>query len=260
MRLLRYAVATAAITVVFCSATDSFSSLVSRALPSSCPRSGSSGTTVSAFITVSASAPPPHSATDPQYAAQDSFSSPVANLHANFHSSPCSSFPSGDDKPDLSLGPRTKKRRRMSSDSASKPPSSVVSFSSFADGGYSTTSPTISRRSISGLASELPLSNGFNNANNNNDGFNTFRGSATNALWHPPMIYLHPAMMHHDDDALFSTYLHPPMSLPSDDSSASSSGASGAGNSNANGNQSEGGNESLSGCSGNHYHVAQEYG
>ncbi|KAE9401777.1 hypothetical protein BT96DRAFT_593949 [Gymnopus androsaceus JB14] len=207
-------------------------------------------------------------------------------------------FPTGDYEPDLSLSPRTKKRRRMSSDSASEPPSSVVSFSSFADGGYSTTSPTTShsqRSSISGLASEFPFSNAFNNNNNannnnNNNGFNTFRGSATNAFWHPPMVqdnnhgnndsshshsflhppmlpptedspmdYLHPPMMHHDDDALFSSFLHPPMSLPSDDSSASSNGS---GNSNSNGNQSNG-NGSSSGMHGNnsnHYYVAQEYG
>lgn len=214
-------------------------------------------------------------------------------------------FPSGDYEPDLSLSPRTKKRRRMSSDSASEPPSSVVSFSSFADGGYSTTSSATShsqRSSISALASEFPFSNAFSNNNtnpNHNNGtnqntlFNSFRGSATNAFWHPPMVqdnhsndsshsflglhppmlppsedspmdYLHPPMMHHDDDALFSTYLHPPMSLPSDDNS-STNGGSGNGNANSNkgggsGSNGNGSSSGMHGNSGNHYYVAQEYG
>ncbi|THU77471.1 hypothetical protein K435DRAFT_877797 [Dendrothele bispora CBS 962.96] len=69
-----------------------------------------------------------------------------------------------------------------------------------------------------------------------------FRGS-TNTFWHPPMTlmgghdnslsnsyhppmlpppedspmdYLHPSLLPHDDEALFSAYLHPPMSLPED--------------------------------------------
>ncbi|THU77472.1 hypothetical protein K435DRAFT_892061, partial [Dendrothele bispora CBS 962.96] len=38
---------------------------------------------------------------------------------------------------DSSMSPRSNKRRRMSTDSASEPPSSAVSYSSFTDGGYS---------------------------------------------------------------------------------------------------------------------------
>lgn len=81
-------------------------------------------------------------------------------------------FPSGAYELDFSLSPRTKKRRRMSSDSASEPPSSVVSISSFADGGYSTISSATlhsQRSSISALASEFPFSNAFSNSNTNAD-------------------------------------------------------------------------------------------
>ncbi|KAF9491114.1 hypothetical protein BDN71DRAFT_1510662 [Pleurotus eryngii] len=126
-----------------------------------------------------------------------------------------------------SMSPRLNKRRRMSSDSASEPPSSAVSYSSFNDGYNSASSATSHRSSM-----DYPFS--FSPANFGNPA--GLRGSG-NAFWHPPMLpqgdnsprgfhppmlppaedsmdYPHPPMLPQDEDALFSTYLHPPMTLP----------------------------------------------
>lgn len=116
---------------------------------------------------------------------------------------------------------RTMKRRRMSTDSASEPPSSAVSYSSYADSYSSTTSH--SRRS----SMDFPFFSSYS----------VFRGSG-NAFWHPPMLaadrspqlihppmlpaedspmdFLHPPMLPQDEDNFFATYLHPPMLLPED--------------------------------------------
>ncbi|KAF9074332.1 hypothetical protein BDP27DRAFT_1416219 [Rhodocollybia butyracea] len=199
-------------------------------------------------------------------------------------------FPSGDYEPDLSLSPRTNKRRRMSSDSASEPPSSVVSFSSFAEGGYSTSSSATShsqRSSISALASEFPFSSAFNNINNNNNSGNQtefnkfsnqiFRGSA-NAFWHPPMMLkdnhtnndssshnsyvgLHPPMLPPQSEDSPMDYLHPPMMIHDDDTlfstylhppmSLPSDDNSSSSNNNGNGN-SNGGSGNVN-AGGNYY-------
>ncbi|KAF5363111.1 hypothetical protein D9757_011712 [Collybiopsis confluens] len=147
---------------------------------------------------------------------------------------------------DLSMSPRTNKRRRMSSDSASEPPSSAVSFSSFADSYGSSSSRSHSQQSsigsmssISAIASEFPFSNAFShisnlNANALSSGMGgqsqIFRGP--NAFWHPPMMLpssnsnsaLNDAssstststlpLLHHS----YNMSLHPPM-LPSMDDS-----------------------------------------
>ncbi|GBE86863.1 hypothetical protein SCP_1001050 [Sparassis crispa] len=119
---------------------------------------------------------------------------------------------------------RTSKRRRMSNDSASEPPSSAVSFGSYADS-YTSASSSTSRSSVDF---------GYNPFTS----YGLLRGSG-NQAWHPPMLppdqsprfihppmlppdespnmFLHPPMLHQDDtDTLFATYLHPPMLRPED--------------------------------------------
>ncbi|KAI0042753.1 hypothetical protein FA95DRAFT_1584339 [Auriscalpium vulgare] len=125
---------------------------------------------------------------------------------------------------------RRSKRRRMSSDSATDPPSSAVSYSSFGDSfsssGTSATSASHSQRS----SMEFPFASYTASYNG------LMRGGA-NAFWHPPMLpqtnspqfihppmlppdespmdFLHPPMLpQEENDSLFATYLHPPMLLP----------------------------------------------
>ena len=120
----------------------------------------------------------------------------------------------------VSAPSRSSKRRRMSVDSASEPPSSAVSYCSFNDGYSSTSSATsLSQRS----SMEFPFSN--------YPSYNILRGSG-NTFWHPskvnsphfvhppmlppeesPMDFLHPPMVLQDEDSFFSAYLHPPMVL-----------------------------------------------
>ncbi|KAF8651076.1 hypothetical protein AX16_004938 [Volvariella volvacea WC 439] len=136
---------------------------------------------------------------------------------------------------DLSMSPRATKRRRMSTDSSSEPPSSAVSYSSFNDGYSSASSATsVSQRSTS----EYPFGSPYPSSTSSSPFSNTvaLRGSG-NTFWHPPMMpqgdrsphlvhppmlppedtpmdYLHPPMLQHDDDSLFSAFIHPPMALP----------------------------------------------
>ncbi|KAI3607043.1 siderophore biosynthesis regulatory protein [Moniliophthora roreri] len=136
---------------------------------------------------------------------------------------------------DGDMSPRTNKRRRMSVDSASEPPSSAVSYSSYNDGYSSATSATShsQRSSIDFPFSTYPSVGAYQTSAGP-----VFRGT-TNPFWHPPMMlgasqkespmyhppmlppseespmdYLHPPLLPHDEEALFSAYLHPPMSLP----------------------------------------------
>ncbi|EEB88467.1 hypothetical protein MPER_13686 [Moniliophthora perniciosa FA553] len=162
---------------------------------------------------------------------------------------------------DGDMSPRTNKRRRMSVDSASEPPSSAVSYSSYNDGYSSATSATShsQRSSIDFPFSTYPSVGAYQTSAGP-----VFRGT-TNPFWHPPMMvgagqkespmyhppmlppseespmdYLHPPLLPHDEEALFSAYLHPPMSLPEKngnhgnenrrDSDQNSSGQSDAGN------------------------------
>jgi len=121
---------------------------------------------------------------------------------------------------------RSGKRRRMSTDSASEPPSSATSYSSSFNDGYSSASSATSHSQRS--PTEFPFSP-F-------PSYNALHGS-TNMFWHPPMLphesgvhppmlpvddcpmdYLHPPMVSQDEDSIFSTYLHPPM-VPADEHS-----------------------------------------
>jgi GATA-binding protein, other eukaryote len=146
-------------------------------------------------------------------------------------------FASVDFESSQSLMERKNKRRRMSIDSASEPPSSAVSYSSF--DGYSTTSSATSHSQRSSM--DFPFSN---YASSSSSGFNSgpvLRGNG-NTFWHPPLLlnndnspqFPHPPMLPHsedspmdylhapgslplqDDENFFSSYLHPPMSLPED--------------------------------------------
>jgi GATA-binding protein, other eukaryote len=125
---------------------------------------------------------------------------------------------------------RTNKRRRMSTDSESEPPSSAVSFSSYNEG-YSSQSSATSNSQRSSM--EFPF--------NQYPSYNILRGSG-NTFWHPPMAiahdspqfihppmlpsedshmdYLHPPMLPQEEENLFNQYLHPPM-VPPEDSSKS---------------------------------------
>jgi GATA-binding protein len=142
---------------------------------------------------------------------------------------------------DLAMSPRTSKRRRMSTDSASEPPSSATSYSSYNDGYSTSTSSATSHSQRSSM--DFPFSS-YLSVSSYNSG-PALRGSG-NTFWHPPMMpqgdnsphlfhppmlppadespmdYLHPPMVQ-DDDSLFSTYLHPPMTIPDESNSHMSS-------------------------------------
>lgn len=136
---------------------------------------------------------------------------------------------------DGSMSPRSNKRRRMSTDSASEPPSSAVSFSSYNDG-YSSASSATSHSQRSSM--DFPFSS-YPSASTYSNG-PALRGSG-NTFWHPPMMpqaensphlfhppmlppddspmdYLHPPMAAQEEENLFSAYLHPPMALPDENS------------------------------------------
>ncbi|KAG6908727.1 hypothetical protein DXG01_003572 [Tephrocybe rancida] len=142
----------------------------------------------------------------------------------------------GHDDPGMS--PRTSKRRRMSTDSASEPPSSA-SYSSYNDG-YSTSSSTTSHSQHSSISSmDFPFSHMGSGSGSFFGSGPALRGSG-NTFWHPPMMpqadnlnsphiihppmlpptdespmdYLHQPMQH--DEELFSSFLHPPMAIPDD--------------------------------------------
>ena len=144
------------------------------------------------------------------------------------YSAPSDAIPysSSGDASDVESGSDTRstKRRRMSSDSASEPPSSAVSFSSYADSFTSASSSTSHSQRSSVDFPYTPYSS-----------FNMLRG----ATWHPPMLppdssphfvhppmlpssedspmFYHPPMVQNDDtDALFAAYLHPPTLRPED--------------------------------------------
>ncbi|KAI6025484.1 hypothetical protein EDC04DRAFT_2573818 [Pisolithus marmoratus] len=130
---------------------------------------------------------------------------------------------------------RISKRRRMSTDSASEPPSSAVSYSSYAESMMSaSTAPT---SAISGHSPHQTQQQG--QASNMDFPFFTpygvFRGSVSNTFWHPPMVIaepdrspqpagFHPPMLLPEEENLFATYFHPPMLLPSEDGDAQQEG------------------------------------
>ncbi|KAF7343920.1 hypothetical protein MVEN_01680700 [Mycena venus] len=147
-------------------------------------------------------------------------------------------FASVDVSSELDAGAtqRVNKRRRMSVDSASEPPSSAVSYSSYADGYTSASSqfsmefpfsrfPNVSYND-GGSQGNNGNNNGARGSGNGNGGSGGLRGGGgANAFWHPPMLlqsegasanspggFLHPPMLPTAEDAPMD-YLHPPMVL-----------------------------------------------
>ncbi|GLB44410.1 putative zinc finger binding to DNA consensus sequence [AT]GATA[AG] [Lyophyllum shimeji] len=148
--------------------------------------------------------------------------------------------PSDSSDHELGMSPRTSKRRRMSTDSASEPPSSATSYSSYNDG-YSTPASSVASHSQRS-SMEFPFSSYMGSSSSAFTG-PALRGSG-NTFWHPPMMpqgdltnsphvnihppmlppttddspmdYLHQPMQQHEEEALFSTFLHPPMAIPDD--------------------------------------------
>ncbi|KAI6098888.1 hypothetical protein EDD16DRAFT_1498104 [Pisolithus croceorrhizus] len=129
---------------------------------------------------------------------------------------------------------RISKRRRMSTDSASEPPSSAVSHSSYTESLTSTsTAPTsaISAPSHHPLTSHHAFSSHSRRSSMDFPFFTpygVFRGSVSNTFWHPPMVVaepdrspqpagFHPPMLLPEEENLFATYFHPPMLLPSEE-------------------------------------------
>ncbi|KAG6853151.1 hypothetical protein C0991_006558 [Blastosporella zonata] len=148
----------------------------------------------------------------------------------------------GNTQDDPAMSPRTRKRRRMSTDSASEPPSSA-SYSSYNDG-YSTSSSATSHSQHSSISSmDFPFSQMESGSGTFFGGGPALRGSG-NTFWHPPMMpqadnmssphiihppmlppaddapmdYLHQSMQH--DEELFSSFLHPPMAISDEFSQA----------------------------------------
>ncbi|KAG5733689.1 hypothetical protein E4T56_gene9055 [Termitomyces sp. T112] len=139
---------------------------------------------------------------------------------------------------DPAMSPRTSKRRRMSTDSASEPPSSA-SYSSYTDGYTTSSSATSHSLDFPFSPSAPPASSAyFSNGP-------ALRGSG-NTFWHPPMMpqaesdaptgehsphIIHPPMLPppespmdylqqpaglQPDEELFSSFLHPPMVISDD--------------------------------------------
>jgi GATA-binding protein len=117
---------------------------------------------------------------------------------------------------------RGAKRRRMSNDSVTEPPSSAVSFSSFGrdSSSFSTSSATsVSSSARNSMDFSFPgssnspsngagncspnMGGGNNNTNNGNNGAGA--GSYYSSFWHPPML----------PQPHGSPFIHPPMLLPS---------------------------------------------
>jgi GATA-binding protein, other eukaryote len=122
---------------------------------------------------------------------------------------------------------RMTKRRRMSTHSASEPPCSAVSFSSYADSysGHSSTT-SHSRHSSMDFPFFPPLYSIFCGSGNTFWHPPTLPADRSPQLVHPPMLpaedapmgFFHPPMLPQDEDNFFATYLHPPMLLPAEDS------------------------------------------
>ena len=136
---------------------------------------------------------------------------------------------------DVGVSPRSTKRRRMSTDSASEPPSSAVSFGSYSGDSFSSTSSSGSHSKRSSM--EFPFST-YNSNGTINQG-PALRGSG-NTFWHPPMM---PQSNSENEPALF----HPPMLVPSGNNSgntsSSSSSSSNTSNSSSSGSSPRNNNE-----------------
>ena len=126
------------------------------------------------------------------------------------HSDPLSnSGPDTNMEADPSMSPRSTKRRRMSADSATEPPSSAVSFSSYGS------SPNGSIKSAHSKKGSMDFA--FNGFNSNGTG-PALRGSG-NTFWHPPMM---PQSQSEPEP-----FWHPPLVLPIAAMSSSNSNSSG---------------------------------
>ncbi|GJE89056.1 GATA Zn-finger domain-containing protein [Phanerochaete sordida] len=136
---------------------------------------------------------------------------------------------------DVAEQARSVKRRRMSNDSGSEPPSSAATYSPYSTDSYSSASSTShsSQRSSSMDFNFFSYGSMFRNAPHQ-----PHQGAAANHhgnSWHPPMLppdnspqFVHPPMLppdessmdylqqlqHDDTDSLFNAYLHPPMLPP----------------------------------------------
>ena len=143
---------------------------------------------------------------------------------------------------------RVAKRRRMSDDSVTEPPSSAVSFSSFGDSGFSTSSATSASGStrhsmeFSYSGSSSSPSNGCGSPNGGSCNIPKCNSAGYySAYWHPPMLpqphgspFIHPPMLPpgsasecdvqmdflhgqtgmNEGDHFLNQYIHPPMLLP----------------------------------------------
>ncbi|THH12446.1 hypothetical protein EW146_g7691 [Bondarzewia mesenterica] len=151
-----------------------------------------------------------------------------------FSQNPETQSPVGESSDIDSSDSRKNKRRRMSNDSATDPPSSAVSYSSFGDSFSSSGTSTTSSSQRSSMEYPYPSYSSYPMLRSGNNGNNTF--------WHPPMLpqtdspqynihppmllpedspmdFLHPPMLPPDhEDSIFSSFLHPhpPMLLPED--------------------------------------------
>ena len=177
------------------------------------------------------------SSQNPGFSGQDNYSTlNLSNFPGPYHPDYLSQFFgngsdsqgfSGDSSDvDCPTESRRHKRRRMSNDSVTDPPSSAVSYSSFGDNYSSSGTSATSGSQRSSM--EFPFTT-YSSYGMMRDSGNTF--------WHPPMLpqtnspqFIHPPMLPPDEspmdflhppalpqeesDSLFATFLHPPMLLP----------------------------------------------
>jgi hypothetical protein len=129
---------------------------------------------------------------------------------------------------DMGLSPRSTKRRRMSTDSASEPPSSAVSFGSYSGDSFSSTSSSASASHSKRCSMEFPFST-YNSNGTINQG-PALRGSG-NTFWHPPMM---PQSNAENEPALF----HPPMLGPANGNNSGSASSSSSASSQSSGSSS----------------------
>lgn len=133
---------------------------------------------------------------------------------------------------------RVSKRRRLSVDSASEPPSSTTSYSSYTESSSITTASA--RSSMEFGYGAYPSIYG---PSRNSLAASTGSTGAGGSFWHPPMMpqsqdksphsfvhppmlpqeelpmdFLHPPMLIPQDEELFASYLHPPMTSVGEDS------------------------------------------
>ncbi|KAH9476806.1 GATA-binding factor 1-A [Psilocybe cubensis] len=147
---------------------------------------------------------------------------------------------------ELTLSPRSTKRRRMSTDSTSEPPSSAVSFGSYSGDSFSSTSSASTSHSKR-ASMEFPFST-YNSNGTINQG-PALRGSG-NTFWHPPMM---PQSNTDNEPGLFNSGTSSEANSSSSSTSASSSAganASGSASSASGSNSTSSSSSSVSSSSG----------